>query len=191
MYGKGCEIDEDPILWAITQLDQIQTSLPKAIAFMQYMQEVWRAKTPMWCVEARKIPHAGQNTNAAIESYHSNLKSILNLAKARFVGRRMDWQIYHFTGEVLTHYWYGVQCKAFGYVRNRKYEGIVASAIIRASTIPNTNVLICLENNVAYVGSVNNRPKIWTIHSPDSEWAQCDCPIASQGMICKHVVKVF
>ena len=63
----------------------------------------------MWCVGARKIPHASQNTNAAIESYHSNLKSILNSAKEMFVGRRMDWLIYHLTCEVLTHYWYGVQ----------------------------------------------------------------------------------
>ncbi len=95
----------------------------------------------MWCVGARKIPHAGQNTNAAIESYHSNLKSILNSAKGRFVGRRMDWLIYHLIGEVLTHYWYGVQCKVFGYIQNRKHEEIVASAIIRTSTILVTNFL--------------------------------------------------
>jgi hypothetical protein len=56
---------------------------------------------------------------------------------------------------------------------------------------PYANVLISLEDNVAYVGSVNNRPNVWTIHFPDSEWAQCDCPIASHGMIFKHVVKVF
>ena len=85
--------------------------------------------------EQGKYPHAGQNTNVAIESYHSNLKSILNLANERFVGRRMNWLIYHLIGEVLTHYWYGVECKAFGYVRNHKYKGIVASAITHASTI--------------------------------------------------------
>ena len=72
------------------------------------MDENWRAKTPMWCVGARRIPHAGQNTNAAIESYHCNLKSVLNSAKERFVGRRMDWLIYHLTEDVLTHYWYSV-----------------------------------------------------------------------------------
>ena len=119
------------------------------------------------------------------------LEEYPQLSKERFVGRRMDWLIYHLTGEVFTHYWYGIQCKAFGYVRNRKHKGIVASAIIRASTIPDTNVLIYLEDNVAYIGSVNNRLKVWTIHSPNSEWAQYDCPIASRGTICKHVVKVF
>ena len=191
MYGKGCSVDDDPVDWALHQLDRISNSRPLSTAFMKYMDENWRAKTPMWCVGARRIPHAGQNTNAAIESYHCNLKSVLNSAKERFVGRRMDWLIYHLTGDVLTHYWYSVQCKAFGFIRNRKQEGIVASAIIRANDIPDTNVLICEDEDVAYVGSVNNRPKVWTVKSPNSEWAQCDCPAAKEGMICKHCIKVF
>ena len=178
MYGKGCNVDDDPIDWALQQLDNISSSRPLARLFMKYMNEFWRAKTPMWCVGARRIPHAGQNTNAAIESYHCNLKSVLNSAKERFVGRRMDWLIYHLTGDVLTHYWYSVQCKAFGFIRNKNQEGIVASAIIRANDIPDTNVLICEDEDVAYVGSVNNRPKVWTIKCPNSEWAQCDCPVA-------------
>ena len=191
MYGKGCGVDDDPITWAVRQLDIIANTRPRAVSFMKYMHDSWRSKTAMWCVGARRIPHAGQNTNAAIESYHSNLKSILNSSKDRFVGRRMDWLIYHLVGDVLTHYWYGVQCKAFGFIRNTKQEGIVVTAIIRANAIPDTNVLICLDEDVAYVGSINNRPKVWTIHSPDSEWAQCDCPVAREGMMCKHTVKVF
>ena len=103
------------------------------------------------------------------------------------MGRHMDWLIYHLMGDVLTHYWYGVQCKAFGFIRNIKQEGIVVTTIIRANAIPNTNVLICPDEDVAYVGSINNRP----IHSSDFEWAQCDCPIAKEGMICKHTMKVF
>ena len=103
----------------------------------------------------------------------------------------MDWLIYHLMGDVLTYYWYNVQCKAFGFIRNTKQEGIVVTAIIRAKAIPDTNVLICLDDDVAYVGSINNRPKVWTIHSLDFEWAQCDCSIAREGMICKHTVKVF
>ena len=63
--------------------------------------------------------------------------------------------------------------------------------IIRANAIPNTNVLICADEDVAYVGSINNCPKVWTIYSLDSEWAQCDCPVAQEGMIYKHTVKVF
>ena len=191
MYGRGCKVDEDPVDWAVRQLNTITNTRPRAVAFMKYMNDTWRLKTTMWCAAARRIPHAGQNTNAAIESYHSNLKSILNSPKERFVGRRMVWLIYHLMGDVFTHYWYGVQCKAFGFIRNTKQEGIVVTTIIRANAIPDTNVLICPDEDVAYVGSINNRPKVWTIHSPDSEWAQCDCPIAEEGMMCKHTVKVF
>ena len=103
----------------------------------------------------------------------------------------MEMLIYHLTGDVLTHYWYSVQCKAFGFIRNKKQKGIVALAIIRANDIPDTNVLICMDEDVAYVGSVNNRPKVWTIKCPNSEWAQCDCPVANEGMICNHTIKVF
>jgi len=48
-----------------------------------------------------------------------------------------------------------------------------------------------MDEDVAYVGSVNNHPKVWTIKCLGFEWAQCNCPIAKEGMICKHTVKVF
>jgi hypothetical protein len=97
MYGKGCGVDEDPIDWALQQLNAITNTRPLLAVFMRYMNDNWSAKAAMWCVGARRIPHACQNINVAIESYHSNLKSILNSTKERFVGRRMDWLIYHLT----------------------------------------------------------------------------------------------
>ena len=118
MYGKGIDIDDDPVDWALQQLDKTTNIKPRSAAFMRYMNDTWRSKASMWCVGAKRIPHAGQNTNAAIETYHTNLKNVLNSTKERFVGRRMDWLVYHLVGDVLTHYWYGVQCKAFGFVKN-------------------------------------------------------------------------
>lgn len=54
------------------------------------------------------------------------------------------------------------------------------------------NVLICMDEDLAYVGSVNNKPKIWTTHAPNSEWAQCNYPITKEeGMIYKHIMKMF
>ena len=41
--------------------------------------------------------------NAAIDSYNSNLKSIMHSTKERFVGRGMDWLIYHLTSDVVTY----------------------------------------------------------------------------------------
>lgn len=34
-------------------------------------------------------------------------------------------------------------------------------------------------------------PNVWTIHALDSEWAQCNCTIVKEDMICKHTIKVF
>jgi hypothetical protein len=88
------------------------------------------------------VPHVGQDTNAAVESYHANMKSILSEARQKLVGRRMDWLIYQLTRDVLTHYWYAVQCKLYGFVANKKAERAVASAILRARGIPDH--LVCL-----------------------------------------------
>ena len=128
---------------------------------VKYMNEVWRAKIPMWCVGARWIPHAWHNTNTAIESYHCNLKSVLNSSKERFVDRRIDWLIYHLTGDVLTHYWYSAQCKAYGFILNKKQEGIVLSAIIRANNIPDTTSSFVLRRRcICWVCKLEARPSL-------------------------------
>lgn len=44
--------------------------------------------------------------------------------------------------------------------------------------IPYSNALTCLDDSVANMGSMNNRPKVCVVHKPDFEWAQCDWPIA-------------
>lgn len=89
--------------------------------------------------------HVKQNTNAALEFYHSNLMSILNLVKDRYVGRQMDYLIQHLMSDVVTHYWYIIQCKAFGFISNMKQEGIVVSTIIRIDAKLDPNVLICMD----------------------------------------------
>ncbi|KAG0600519.1 hypothetical protein M758_11G040500 [Ceratodon purpureus] len=137
------------------------------------------------------MPHANQDTNAAVESYHANLKAILRTSRQKFGGRRVDWLIYHLLKDVLTHYWYAVQCKLYGFIKNGKAEGIVASAVIRAQEIPDEHVKISLEDDIAYVASQTNFPTIWVISSPNSDWATCNCPLGLRGNICKHVVKVF
>lgn len=111
----------------------------------------------MWCVGIHCIPHVGQKVNVSIESYHSNLKNILNSPKDMFMGRRMD---YHLMGEVVTDYWYGVQCKVFGFICNTKHEGIVVSIIIRANVVLDTNIFICMDADVTCIGLVNNHLKV-------------------------------
>ncbi|KAG0573812.1 hypothetical protein KC19_VG211300 [Ceratodon purpureus] len=137
------------------------------------------------------MPHANQDTNAAVESYHTNLKAILRTSRQKFGGRRVDWLIYHLLKDVLTHYWYAMQCKLYGFIKNGKAEGIVASAVIRDEEIPDEHVKISEEYDITYVASQTNFPTIWVISSPNSDWASCNCPLGMRGNICKDVVKVF
>ena len=73
--------------------------------------------------------------------------------------------------------------------QKKKQKGIVCSTSIHANAILGTNMLICKDEVVAYIGSVNKKPNLWTIHYHDSEWMQLDCPIAQEGIICKHTIK--
>ena len=43
-----------------------------------------------------------------------------------------------------------------------------------ADAIPYSNALICLNDSVANMGSMNNRLKVCIVREPDFEWAQCD-----------------
>ena len=46
-----------------------------------------------------------------------------------------------------------------------------------------------MDEDVANVGTMNNRPKVWTIHAADFEWHNCF--VAKEGMQCKLTIKVF
>jgi hypothetical protein len=83
----------------------------------------------MWCVGNYNIPHARQDTNSAMESFHCNFKWFFYSSQENLTRHQMDWFIYHLVGDVLTHYWYGVECKIFGYIRNKKCEGIVTNVV--------------------------------------------------------------
>jgi hypothetical protein len=72
-------------------------------------------------------------------------------------------------------------------VKNKKQENIIAIVMLKAQNIPNFNVLLCLNGeDIAFVASINCPPKLWTIHLLSYEWPQCNCPLAQQGIACKH-----
>jgi hypothetical protein len=159
---------------------------------MNYMDKEWRKKIVMWCIATRNLPHAGQNTNVGIEAYHANLKIIMFLEKHRLVGRILDWCIDSFITKVHSHYWYHCVLKGNGFIRNINQEVIVASAIQEAFGIPDDHVYLYPDgDDVALVMSADDKPHVRTVHSPNSSFAQCECPTSLQGMICMHVMKVF
>lgn len=60
----------------------------------------------MWIKVASEFPHARQDTNATIESYHRFMKQRQALNKKTLMPRRLDWLIWMLTHDLANHYWY-------------------------------------------------------------------------------------
>jgi hypothetical protein len=78
----------------------MRDDFPQANDFIHYFEETWSGKTAMWVIDNRNFPHCGHDTNAAIESYHANLKLILRESRQKLNGIRMDWLVFHLIGDV-------------------------------------------------------------------------------------------
>jgi hypothetical protein len=57
-------------------------------AFWAYVEKQWMPKLEMWLTG--NLPHVGQDTNAAMESYYDNMKAVLRASKGRLVRHRVD-----------------------------------------------------------------------------------------------------
>ena len=192
MYDTKCPQGDGMGPWAIRQLNALRDSFPIVSNFWSYFDKQWAVKTHMWVVGHRNLPYAGQDTNAAIESYHSNLKATLHASKGRAHGRRLDWVIYKLTGEILSHYWYQAMRKQHGLVPNLKQEQFVINALLKAREIPDSCVTLPIaDDGPALVTSMNNASKLYSVYSPDCEWGCCDCLWALKGNICRHQIKVL
>jgi hypothetical protein len=120
MHNTNCLEDQYIDAWAKSEVERVANKLIVVEAFWRYVKLEWLAKTKMWVVGNWNIPYARQDTNAAIENYHANLKATLHSLKGRFHGRGVDWAIHALVGDILLHYWYNGLRKSNGFVLNRK-----------------------------------------------------------------------
>ena len=63
-------------------------------------------KLDMWFTGNQNLPHVGQDTSAAIESYHGNMKAELRASKSRLVGCWVDWRIHELMYDIIMKYKY-------------------------------------------------------------------------------------
>ena len=83
---RGTDVER----WAMLKILDLTAKYPSAKEFLQYVEEQWLFKAHMWMVGYRELPYNGQDTNAAIEGYHSTLKATLKATKCRMLGRKVD-----------------------------------------------------------------------------------------------------
>ena len=104
MYDREGTQGANAKLWAMLKILNLMKKYPLATDFWRYVEEQWLFRTHMWVMGYKELPYAEQDTNAAIEEYHSILKATLKLGKYRMLGRRVDWLIHELIGEVLSHF---------------------------------------------------------------------------------------
>ena len=190
MYDREGPRGLDAKPWAMLKIMHLTKKYPLAMEFWRYVEEQWLFRAYMWVVGYRKLPYAGQDTNAAIEGYHSTLKATLKSGKCCMVGHRVDWLIHELTGEVLTHFWYQCLRKRFGFVINKRHEYIVIGALLKARNIPDIHVTLPIHDGApATMKSCTKLDVLYTVFNPGSEWACYTCSQANRGYICKHKLK--
>jgi hypothetical protein len=65
------------VLWAKQQLEKLAPNYPNLTHFCEYLNQHWLPKARMWCIGNQNIPHARQDINLIVESFHINMKRIL------------------------------------------------------------------------------------------------------------------
>lgn len=89
MYYEDGMKGQNDVEHAKQKYDDLKTEFPNAILFFDYFSKQWISKAEMWVTGFCNIPHAGQDTNVVVESYHVNMKAILATDCRRLFGRRM------------------------------------------------------------------------------------------------------
>ena len=93
----------------------------------------------MWVKGCRDFPHANQETNNAVESYHGYLKSTFLCDKRKKCSRRMDWLFYTLLKNVEPCYRFKEILKKEGYYNNHKKEMQLESSMEKARRIPDSD----------------------------------------------------
>jgi hypothetical protein len=146
----------------------------------------------MWLTGNRHLPHVGQDTNVAIESYHGNMKAVLRASKGRLVGRHMDWLIHQLIHDVIMKYEYNQYLKESGFILNKKAERLVINSVLQSLKIPDSCVSLPTEAGQLALVTLSKRPHVrYAVYNPDTEWASCECVYAQKGNLCKHQIKVL
>ena len=93
----------------------------------------------MWVKGYRDFPHANQETNNVVESYHYYLKTNFLSDRRKKCSRRMDWLIYVLLTNVEPCYRFKEILKKEGFLNNYKKEKQLESSMEKEKRIPDSD----------------------------------------------------
>ncbi|KAH9299293.1 hypothetical protein KI387_030975, partial [Taxus chinensis] len=160
-------------------------------SFITYWKDQWAHRIGMWARCLHTMPHVGQETNAAIEVYHSHLKHMFLNEIRVCTHRRVDWLVTKLVTVVFVYYWWTQMCKENGFYRNFKLEQLENKSWMKSLCISDGDVKFSeFDLDVAWVKSQSKEDKYYKVYNADHSFALCECMWAAQGHVCKHILKV-
>jgi hypothetical protein len=145
----------------------------------------------MWVKGCRDFPHANQETNNVVESYHSYLKTNFLSDRRKKCARRMDWLFYILLTNVEPCYRFKEILKKEGYLNNYKKEKQLESSIEKARRIPDSDCKPHESISHAYWVRSQTKPnKKYLVTWYRTNFIACDFPWSIHNNICKHAIKV-
>ena len=143
-----------------------------------------------WADALRTLPLASQESCAAIEFYHNQLKIRLLNKKDINAYERADWLVDNLCTKVHSYFWLDECLDKDNFARYWKNEWTSGLTSWRkAMKIPDTNFLI--EDGCAKVKDGDDQDKAYMISNPGSVLSICHCCWAKDGNLCEHTLKVL
>ncbi|TXG54735.1 hypothetical protein EZV62_019991 [Acer yangbiense] len=158
--------------------------------FMDYFKAVWYPRIGTWTTALKTLPLASQETSAAMEFYHIQLKRRLLNEKNPDVYQRADWLVDKLGTKVNAYFWLDEYSDKVDFARYWKDEWVSGLTSWRkALKIPDSNVVI--EGKSAKVTDQHDGDKTYIVWNPGSQFGTCNCCWAEMGYLCEHMLKVI
>ncbi|KAJ6722652.1 ZINC ION BINDING PROTEIN [Salix koriyanagi] len=159
-------------------------------SFMDYFKATWYPRIGSWTTALKNLPLASQETCAAMEFYHRQLKVRLLNEKNPGVYQRADWLVDKLGTNVHSYFWLDEYSERDDFARYWKDEWVSGLTSWRkALKIPDSDVVE--ECRCVKVTDQLDRDRVHVVWNPGSEFAICDCKWAEMGNLCEHVFKVI
>ncbi|KAH7863151.1 hypothetical protein Vadar_013990 [Vaccinium darrowii] len=158
--------------------------------FMDYFKAIWYPRIGSWSAALKTLPLASQETCAAMEFYHNQMKLRLLNEKDPCVYQRADWLVDKLGTKVHSYFWLDEYSEKDDFARYWKDEWMSGlTSWCKSFKIPDSDVVT--EGKLVKVIDQENRDKAHVVLNPGSEFAICDCSWAEMGNLCEHVLKIM
>ncbi|CAN8324381.1 unnamed protein product [Cochlearia groenlandica] len=158
--------------------------------FVEYFRAVWSPRIGAWTSALQSLPLASQETCAAMELYHYQLKCRLLNERDSEVYQRADWLVDKLGIKVHSYFWLDEYAGKDDFSRYWKEEWASGSTSFReASSIQDSDVVV-ISGMSAKITDEFDPDKVHVVRNIGSQFGFCSCDWAEKGYMCKHMIKL-